>query len=244
LGELSAVLKNVASGAFRIFGRFGPQRGMTTVAIQDRENSQNPNQNSVPATWTSREAYLLAAICLLAGIALGYLYRGSSSPVPASAPSSSTAAAAAGMNPQAQMPTADMVNQMAASLLARVQSNPADVDALVQLGNLYMDHRQYAPAIQYYAKALEVDPKNVNVRTDMGTCYFYTGDPKRAVEEFDKSLKLDPNHAQTLFNLGVVQQDGLKDSKAAVATWQKLLATNPNYENRDKVQQLIAAAKQ
>lgn len=237
-------MKEISSGAFRIFGRFGPQRGTTTVAIQDRESVRTPNQNPASATWTSREAYLLAAICLLAGIALGYLYRGSSSPVKSSTPSSSAAAPAAGMNPQAQMPTADMVNQMAGALLARVQSNPADLDALVQLGNLYMDHKQFAPAIEYYAKALEVDPKNVNVRTDLGTCYFYAGDSKRAVQEFEKSLKIDPTHAQTLFNLGVVEQDGLKDSKAAIAAWEKLLATNPNYEQRDKVQQLIAQAKQ
>jgi cytochrome c-type biogenesis protein CcmH/NrfG len=33
------------------------------------------------------------------------------------------------------------------------------------------------------------------------------------------------------------------DIKAAVATWQKLLATNPNYENKDRVKQLIAEAE-
>jgi cytochrome c-type biogenesis protein CcmH/NrfG len=33
------------------------------------------------------------------------------------------------------------------------------------------------------------------------------------------------------------------DIDKAVATWQKLLDTNPNYEGKDKVSQLIAEAK-
>lgn len=215
------------------------------MAIQDRENYRNVNQSAVPATWTSREAYLLAAICLLAGIALGYLFHGSSSPVAASsnAGAGSASATMGGVNPQAQMPTGDMVNQMAGSLLDRVKSNPADTDALVQLGNLYMDHKQIPQAIEYYEKALKLDSKNVNVRTDMGTCYYYAGDPRRAIKEFEIVLKDDPTHAQTLFNMGVVEQDGLHDAKAAIAAWQKLLDTNPQYEQRDKVQQMIAQAK-
>lgn len=33
------------------------------------------------------------------------------------------------------------------------------------------------------------------------------------------------------------------DINGAVADWQKLLATNPNYEGKDKVEQMIAEAK-
>jgi cytochrome c-type biogenesis protein CcmH/NrfG len=33
------------------------------------------------------------------------------------------------------------------------------------------------------------------------------------------------------------------DINGAVADWEKLLATNPNYEGKDKVEQMIAQAK-
>jgi cytochrome c-type biogenesis protein CcmH/NrfG len=222
--------------------------GGQTVGIDDRENYRKRNQQNVAATWTGREAYLLAAICLLAGMALGYLFRGSSSPV-SSASSAAPATASTVTAPPAsildsQMPAGDSVDQLAAPYLSRVRNNPRDFDAFVQLGNIYMDHKQYSAAIDNYAKALEVRPDDVNVRTDMGTCYFYAGDAKRALAEFQKSLKIDPNHAQTLFNLGVVEQQGMNDNKAAVAAWQKLLATNPNYDQRAKVQELIAQARQ
>jgi cytochrome c-type biogenesis protein CcmH/NrfG len=35
---------------------------------------------------------------------------------------------------------------------------------------------------------------------------------------------------------------GKKDAVGAVADWKKLLAANPNYEGRDKVEQMIAEA--
>lgn len=225
------------------------------MALQDRDYNRTPNNStSVPATWTSREAYLLAAICLIAGIALGYLFHGSSSPIgktdgSSAAADASNAMAAATAPPGmgsasgAQMPSMEQIQRMTAALEERVKNNPADVDALVQLGNLYMDHGQYQQAIGYYQNALKLQPKDPNVRTDLGTCYFNTGDSKRALAEFDTVLKENPNYAQTLFNVGVVQSQGLQNYKAAIEAWQKLLDTNPNYEHRDKVQQMIAEAK-
>ena len=49
-------------------------------------------------------------------------------------------------------------------------------------------------AIEYYERALRVEPRNANVRTDMGTAYFYLGDSDRAIQEFQASLKDDPKH--------------------------------------------------
>jgi cytochrome c-type biogenesis protein CcmH/NrfG len=57
------------------------------------------------------------------------------------------------------------------------------------------------------------------------------------------SLSSEPNKPDTLFNLGVVKWQGKKDAPGAIAAWQKLLDTNPGYENKEKVLQLIAQAK-
>ena len=76
-----------------------------------------------------------------------------------------------------------------------------------------------------------------------GNRYWYTGNPDAAIAEFKKSLSYEPNKANTLFNLGVVEWQGKMDVDQAVATWQKLLDTNPNYADKDKVLQLMAQAK-
>ena len=42
---------------------------------------------SHPKAWTDTQAYMLAVFCLVLGVALGYLFRGSASPVAADRPS-------------------------------------------------------------------------------------------------------------------------------------------------------------
>ncbi len=203
-----------------------------------------PDQNRPNASWTSREAYLLALVCLTAGLLLGYLLRGPSSSR-GGAPAAESAGAPAGGSTAggAAMPSAQALEPLAAPLLAAVKVDPANADAVIQLGNLYYDHKLYSQAIDYYNRALAIRPNDVNVRTDMGTAYWYTGSPERAVAEYEKSLAIDPTHANTLFNLGVVRSQGLKDYKGAVATWEKLLKTNPQYPNREKVLELMEQAK-
>ena len=77
----------------------------------------------------------------------------------------------------------------------------------------------------------------------MATAYWYTGDADTAIAEFQKSLSYEPTKANTLFNLGIVEWQGKMDIDKATAAWQKLLDTNPNYEAKDKVLELMAQAK-
>ncbi len=72
---------------------------------------------------------------------------------------------------------------------------------------------------------------------------WYIGNADAAIAEFQKSLSYEPNKPNTLFNLGIVEWQGKMDIDNAVATWQKLLDTNPNYDGKDKVLELIAQAK-
>src|ERR1035437_6017456 len=44
-------------------------------------------------------------------------------------------------------------------------------------------------------------------------------------------------------HLGIVEWQGKLDNDKGLATWQKLLDTNPNYEGKDKVLELMAQAK-
>ena len=68
-------------------------------------------------------------------------------------------------------------------------------------------------------------------------------DADAAIAEFQKSLSYEPTKPNTLFNLGIVDWQGKMDIDKATATWQKLLDTNPNYEAKDKVLELMAQAK-
>jgi hypothetical protein len=189
--------------------------------------------------WTSGQAYTLAVVCLLLGIAGGWLIRGSQSPAAATADTASASAPAVGSaNAGTQTPNPAQMQKMADTqagpLLEKLKADPTNAGLLENIGNIYYDAQQFPTAIEYYQRALKVQPSNTGVRTDMATAYWYTGNADTAIAEFQKSLSYEPNKANTLFNLGIVEWQGKMDTDKAVAAWQKLLDTNPNYEGKDK----------
>lgn len=206
--------------------------------------SQSTTNSTGTVSWTSTQAYVLAAFCLLLGVALGYLFRGSASVGTAQAAPSTTVQQGSSVPPQSDPNAQATLAQAAAPLLEAVNKDPNDFDSLVQLGNLYYDGQQFPSAIQYYERALVIHPDNPDVRTDMGTAYWYTGNPEKAVVAMETSLKYRPAHPQTLFNLGWVRWQGKQDPKGAIEAWQQLLKTNPDYPEKQKVEQYIAKAKE
>ena len=193
--------------------------------------------------WTGTQAYVLAAFCLLLGVALGYLFRGSASgPAQVAAVSTQPETDVRPQQPDPNVQAA--LAQATAPLLDAVNKDPNDYDSLVKLGNLFYDGQQFPKAIQYYERALAIHPDNPDVRTDMGTAYWYTGDADKAVAAMERSLKYRPGHPQTLFNLGWVRWQGKQDPKGAIEAWQQLLKVNPDYPQRQQVEQYIAKAKE
>ena len=107
--------------------------------------------------------------------------------------------------------------------------NPADVDSLVSLGNIYYDAGRYTEAIPWYEKAVEKIPTNTDVRTDLGTAYFYSGNNDKAKEHWGKVFEQDPNKIQAHFNLGVLYS-GLTppDNEAAAREWETVIRIAPD----------------
>ena len=198
--------------------------------------------------WTSVQAYTLAVICLLVGIAGGWFIHGSQSPAaPVTQAAMNPAPAADSAPATAQMPSPaemqKMADTQAAPLIEKLKTDPNNSELLASIGNLYYDAQTFPTAIDYYQRALKIKPSDTGIRTDMATAYWYLGNADSAIAEFQKSLSYEPNKPNTLFNLGIVQWQGKMDIDKAVATWQKLLDTNPNYEAKDKVLDLMAQAK-
>jgi predicted Zn-dependent protease len=216
-------------------------------------NGIGNNQPAVTVTgWSTMQAYTLAVVCLLLGGAIGYLLRGSE---PAAvAPAQAATQAPGGNVGPAQIPgfgavpgggtSPEMVDKAAQPMLEALQRNPKDADTMAKVGNLYYDAQLYPKAIEYYQQALKVTPGNADIRTDMGTAMFYLGDSDKALAEFEKSLSYKPNHPNALFNTGIVKWQGKKDTKGAIAAWEQLLKTNPNYPERQKVEDLLTRAKE
>lgn len=200
------------------------------------------NAQKTSNDWTSFQAYALSVVCLAIGLAGGWLIRGSQSSKSAPLEAASSAIPQGTGQPTPEQ-LRHMADKQAAPLLDELQKDQANPDLLARLGNVYYDAQQYSVAIDYYQRALKTKPADASVRTDMATAYWYTGSADTAISEFNRALADEPNKPNALFNLGVVQWQGKMDIKGALATWQRLLDTNPNYEGKDKVIELMAQVR-
>jgi len=212
-------------------------------------------QTTTKETWGGAQALALIVVCLLVGVAGGWLVRKSTAAsVKTESVSAPAPAVVASGPPPANFgmgsvqPSAQQLKQaadaQAAPMINQLKGQPNNPGLLAGVGNIYYDAKQYPTAIEYYERSLKAQPGDTSVRTDLGTAYWYTGNADMAITEFNKSLSYDPNKADTLFNLGIVKWQGKKDGPGAVAVWQKLLETNPGYPNKEAVVQLIAQAQQ
>ncbi len=201
---------------------------------------------------TSTQAYMLSVICLLVGVAVGYLVRGSA---PSNDAATQVRAGGMAQSPTgasrmsgAPQPTPEELRHMADTqaqpLLKQLESDPKNAGLLYQIGNLYYDAQQYPEAVKYYENSLKIDPKATDVRTDMATAYHLMGQPERAIQEYDAVLKIDGKHANALFNEGMVKWQDKKDLNGAIALWKRLLEAHPDYAQRNRVEKLIAQAEQ
>ena len=207
-------------------------------------------KTSSSGNWTSTQAYVLSVICLLIGVAVGYLVRGSAPTQPSTASASQAPVGGSGMpggGAAAAQPTPEQLKQMADAqaqpLLAQLKTDPNNAALLYQIGNLYYDAQQYPEAVKYYENSLNISPNATDVRTDLGTAYHLMGQADRAIQEYDKVLKVDGKHANALFNEGMVKWQDKMDMNGAITAWKRLLETNPDYPQRDRVQGLIAQAE-
>jgi cytochrome c-type biogenesis protein CcmH/NrfG len=200
------------------------------------------------SAWQVKQVYTTAAVCLLVGLAIGYLFRGSQSAAPPASRASVTQPAATAPAMGGQMPSLEQMKQMAdkkaAPLLEKLKRDPSNSGLLLQVGNIYKATHQFKDAISYYDKALKADSKNTGARNEMASCLYYTGDADGALAQLEQSLKVDPKNADAWFNLGVIKLDAKKDAKGAVSAWQQLLKSNPELDARKKaeVQKAIADA--
>jgi Flp pilus assembly protein TadD len=199
----------------------------------------------------TRDNIVFATCGLLLGLIIGSLVIGpriaqSKAAAPHSAdigPSLTETAPPAGATPGATangnpMP---MVMQQLETLKQTVAKDPRNFEALVQLGNMYMDAAKFPQSIDYYERALAVreDP---NVRTDLGICYKQTNQLDKSLAAFRQAGSESPQQWQARYNEAIILQElGRTDEAKAVAT--KLAVDRPSDEDVKKLVTALAAKK-
>ena len=209
--------------------------------------ASEPNTGTTAVSgWQTKQAYAMAVICLVVGLAIGYLFRGSQSPAAPAQPAANAQPAAPAGHMGGNRPSLEQMKQMAdkkaAPLLEKLKGNPNNSDLLIQVAKIYLATHQFKEAASYYDKSVQADPKNIANRTSLASCLYYSGDVDGAIKQLEQALHYDPKDADSLFNLGMIKWQGKQDEKGALAAWQQLLKSNPQLsaDRKAQVQKLMA----
>ncbi|MBI4233918.1 MAG: tetratricopeptide repeat protein [Chloroflexi bacterium] len=127
--------------------------------------------------------------------------------------------------------------QFLASRQARIQeleglvaANPADADALFELGETYVVGQQWEDVIQWFTRLLKVEPSNVHARIDIGTASMNLGRYAEALAAFSQALAMEPDNVQAHYNMGflVAFRRDSPNPDEAVKHWQDVIRLSPD----------------
>ncbi len=130
--------------------------------------------------------------------------------------------------------------QRIAELEKVVANDPKNLQAWTMLANEYYDTDQAQKAINAYNKALELTPGNPNLLTDQGVMFKRTGQFDKALANFEKAQKIDPKHLQSLYNIGIVYSEDLKQPDKALKVWNHYLELDSTSPAAQQVKRLMA----
>ena len=111
------------------------------------------------------------------------------------------------------------------STLAKKSSD--NVSALINKGLALDNLGNHIQAIQYYDKALAIDPNDVDALYNKGNALDSLGNHTQAISYYDKVLDIDPNDVDALYNKGVALAH-LGNYTQAISYYDKVLAIDPN----------------
>jgi tetratricopeptide (TPR) repeat protein len=112
----------------------------------------------------------------------------------------------------------------------RVQANPADGEALMQLGHANYMIQRFPTAKDYYEQAVRANGKLTEARLGLSNCYALLGQIDDALHALDGLLAIDRTHPEALYNQGVLLLYGKQDRDGAKRAWERLIASHAKSE--------------
>ncbi len=136
------------------------------------------------------------------------------------------------------------IDAMVASLAARLEQQPDDLEGWKMLGRSYLNLGRFDEASAAFERAIALeDAANADTLIDYGVALAQSGgqtiSPK-AVAAFENAIRLAPTNPNALFWSGIGAANR-GDTALAADRWEQLLATDPPAEVRGMLTQRIAA---
>jgi tetratricopeptide (TPR) repeat protein len=112
--------------------------------------------------------------------------------------------------------------------IKRIREQFLDDTNYLRAGDEFRKQGDYANAIRWYRRALDINPNNALVHANWGTCLLYEGKLKQAKERFAQALALRPDLPEAHCSMGIIlRQEG--KPQEAVQSYREALRIKPNF---------------
>jgi tetratricopeptide (TPR) repeat protein len=105
--------------------------------------------------------------------------------------------------------------------------DPESTGALVNLGTIYFNSREFARAEDHYLRALKTDPHYALAHFNLGNLYDEKGEREKALQHYLAALKLNPRYADAHYNIALLYQTS-GETLNAVRHWKTYLKIDPS----------------
>lgn len=127
-----------------------------------------------------------------------------------------------------------LFNQAVAGYHVYLNMVPQDARGYNGLGSVYvqmgrhLDKKYFRTAIDYFRKAVELDPHLIEAVNSLGAMYALLDLEEKAIAIYQKTIEENPANADLYFNLGFVyfRSDKMKKTREY---WNKTLEINPEH---------------
>ncbi|MGD2155134.1 MAG: hypothetical protein PVG79_17850, partial [Gemmatimonadales bacterium] len=140
------------------------------------------------------------------------------------------------------VPVADVDMERLAALEDIVADDPRNLEALVELGHMYLLLQRYDELNFVTQAALSIDPNHPEALTHLGMLLFSMGHPEGVIPAFDQALASDPDFAEALQFKGMVSfMTG--DYATAVEAWEHYVEVVPPDQVTPRIRSMLEAAR-
>jgi len=124
---------------------------------------------------------------------------------------------------QADAPASQVIEAYQKAL----EFDPSSAGALVNLGTVYYNARNWIQAERHYLAAIGVDPNYALAHFDLANLYDERGERAKALTHYQEALRIAPSYGDAHYNLALLYQ-GTNQPMNAVRHWTEYLKLDPS----------------
>lgn len=119
------------------------------------------------------------------------------------------------------------VEAIVAAYRNATEIDPSSAGALVNLGTVLFNAREFSEAEGLYRRALQIDPNYALAHFNLGNLFDELGDRQQALTHYLAALQIHPNYADAHYNIALLYQATNQPMKA-VRHWRLYLKLDSN----------------